>query len=233
MSTEQEVKSEESTNKDKEVDVMSKLAELEERASKLESENKELKEFASLTIKEKKEKAAKDKEKIERLAREAMEAKANTKEEAENIAKQWREKAESLEKQIAEDRQREYQRNLQDKALQLAQTKASKDPNRAKVLADILIKNMKLDEDGNIVVTDDKGNVTISPVDELVNRVSENYKFLVDGLDSSGGGMHSSANSRPQQKSFSEMNGDEKAALYKQDPARYSELEQSATAPKQ
>lgn len=208
-------------DKEQEIDLVAKLKEIEERANKLEEDNRKLKEFNALIVQEKKDRAAKDKADKDKLTKQIMDTKANTMEEAENIAKQWREKAEALEKERDQDRLKEYQRNLQDKALQLAQTKAAKDPNRAKVLADILIRNMKLDDDGNIVVTDDKGNATISPVDELVNKVAENYKFLVDGLDSSGGGMHSNA-SKPLKK-FSDMTVDEKVSLYKESPQKYNE----------
>jgi hypothetical protein len=203
--------------------VATRLKAIEDELNKVKEENVKLKEFADLTIKEKKDKAAKDKAEIERLAQEALNAKANTQEEAENIAKQWREKAEAAERAIKDRDQRDRQRQLQDEALRIAQTKAAKDPNRAKVLADILVRNLKLDDDGKIVVTDDKGNATISPVDELVNKVANDYKFLVDGLDSSGGGIHSSA-SKPQKK-FSEMTTAEKVELYNKDPEEYDKWE--------
>ncbi len=208
----------------KEVEQITKVQfdELLNAVNTLKEENKVLKAHADETIAEKRamkarldeDQATRDKE---------LEAKVNrTKEENEQLIKQYKEENNKLKTDIEASKQKEYQNKVREEASKLAD-KLTKDSIRKELLTEKFEKQIKLDDDGKVVVLDENKQPTISPVDVLVKSISDRYKCLIDGLDSTGGGAHSSGGTQPQK--LSEMSEGDRVNLFRTDNAEYRRLE--------
>lgn len=196
---------------------------LQNDVAKLKEENVVLKGFADKTIQEKRDlKAKHDQENAEREKQ--LEEKVNrTKEENEQLYKQYKDQNAALLEQINNYKQNEYNNKVEAKARELAAKLEPLNEVAAKTLTKEFKNRIKLDEDGTIKVLDDMGNVTISQVDQLVTEFGTNYAFMLKGVNSTGGGSHSSTTAAPQKK-FSEMNESERRDLYVKDVTKYREL---------
>jgi len=217
------VEKSETGTKDNSAEVLAQLKALNDKVTSLEAENTRLVAFNDKVIQEKKEKEEKHRLEKEKLEQEKIDAKTHTKDEAAQLIQQYKDKLVEAENKIKAAEQKEYQSKVSTEARKLAEKLAAKDPIRAELLAEKMEKRIKLDDDGKLIVLDEKGNPTISSVDLLVNEVSQKYKCLVDGLDSSGGGSHSSGGA--QVKKLSDMSESEKVSLYRTDIQQYRELE--------
>lgn len=190
----------------------------------LKEENKVLKAHADETIQEKRAMKQKHDEEKANLDKQLEDKVNRTKDENEQLIKQYKEQNAQLLQNVEDMKQKELNSKLDNKALELAQKLAAKHPEKAALLAKEFKKRIKLDEDGSIKVLDDQGKLTISPVDQLVTEYSTKYAFLCDGVDSTGGGSHSSGVGA-QSKKLSEMSESEQVELYKTDLSKYRELE--------
>lgn len=206
-------------------DVLVKLTALEGRTIELEEENKVLKAHADETIKEKKAMKARLDEDQATRDRELEEKVNRTKEETDTLIKQYKERNTALEDKIKGLEEKEYKNNVRAEALKLAGT-LTKDDASKELLADKIERQIKLDEASKLQVLDDKGNPTISSVEQLVKTIADRYPRLVDGIDSTGGGSHSSAGA--QSKSYTELSESEKVELKRTDPVKWQELRASA-----
>jgi hypothetical protein len=86
-------------------------------------------------------------------------------------------------------------------------TSLTKDTQRADLLSEKISQRLTL-VDGELRVTDDSGQLTVSTVDELAQAVRTKYSFLVDGTQASGGGAARSegrAEDKPKEISRSEF----------------------------
>ncbi len=137
--------------------------------------------------------------------------------------KQYKEQNATLVQSIEAMKQKEYVSTLNGKAKELAIALAKTDAIKTEDLTEKFAKRLKLDADGSLKVLDVNGNVTISPVDQLVNEISTKYAYLCDGVQSTGGGSHSSA-SGAQNKKFSELSETERVELYRTDANEYRKL---------
>lgn len=218
---------------DQEVDlkeVLVQVKQLQEKVVNLENENKTLKQHADDVIKEKRDLKAKADQALLDKERELEQKTSRTKEENELLIKQYKEQNDKLQNDIKAFQEKEYNNKIDAKALELAQKLAAKNPEKAKLLAKEFKARIKLEEDGSVKVLDELGNLTISPVDSLVTEYSTKYAFLCDGIDSTGGGVHSS-NSAPVVKRYSEMSESEKRTLLHTDRNKFYELKKAEQDP--
>jgi acetyl/propionyl-CoA carboxylase alpha subunit len=86
-------------------------------------------------------------------------------------------------KEMMENQQRQ---TIKSEALRLAGT-LTKDVQKAKLLEKEISQRLTL-VDNEIRVTDDNGQLTVSSLDDLSAKIKTEYSFLVDGIQSQGGG---------------------------------------------
>lgn len=83
----------------------------------------------------------------------------------------------------------------------------TKDTQRAELLSEKISQRLTI-IDGELRVTDESGQLTVSSPEELANTIRSKYQFLVDGTQASGGGAARSdgrAEERPKEISRSEF----------------------------
>ena len=91
------------------------------------------------------------------------------------------------------------------------------DTKRAQLLKNQLSQRLRV-VDGEIKVTDESGQLTVSSIDDLTNTVKENFPFLVDGGKSSGGGATTPDGSAdPVQQTITRAEFDAKGHLERRD----------------
>ena len=97
-----------------------------------------------------------------------------------------RQEADGLRKKIEEMNQHALRQQVKSEATKLANS-LTKDVAKAKLLEEKLSQRLTLME-GEIRVTDDSGQLTVSSIDDLVGSVKTDFPFLVDGIQATGGG---------------------------------------------
>lgn len=112
-------------------------------------------------------------------------------------------------------------KTLSAEASRIAAT-LTKDTNRASLLEQQISNRLTLDGDA-FSVLDASGKPTISSIEELTGQIKEQYPFLVDGSQASGGGAQGGS-SGAAGTSFSKMNMTERAKLANSDPVKYQSL---------
>lgn len=127
-------------------------------------------------------------------AKEELDAKART--EKEEIAKKQndfqqlyesqKEEADSLRSKIQEMNQQVQRQTITGQASRIAAI-LTKDAAKAKLLEKEISQRLTLVEN-EIRVTDDSGQLTVSTLDDLTAQIRGNYPFLIDGIQSQGGG---------------------------------------------
>tara|TARA_R100000951_G_scaffold111940_1_gene111599 strand:+ start:421 stop:1095 length:675 start_codon:yes stop_codon:yes gene_type:complete len=127
-------------------------------------------------------------------AKEELDAKART--EKEEIAKKQndfqqlyesqKEEADSLRSKIQEMNQQVQRQTITGEASRIAAI-LTKDAAKAKLLEKEISQRLTLVEN-EIRVTDDSGQLTVSTLDDLTTQIRGNYPFLIDGIQSQGGG---------------------------------------------
>ena len=130
------------------------------------------------------------------IKREKEEADAKARDEKERQAKedgQFKELYESQKNEADVLRQKIDEMNNQV-SLQKVQTEAAKvassltkDVSKARLLEERLSQRLTL-MDGEIRVTDESGQLTVSSIEDLVLSVKNDFPFLVDGIQATGGG---------------------------------------------
>jgi len=156
---------------------------------------------------------------------------------------------ESQQKQIEEDRQREkgefkelyektkaeldaekeaarkfrqtiQQKDLEGSAGSIASSLASKDAKRAELLKKEIMQYANYTDEG---IKYEIGGVEIDE-EKLRQKIVEDYPFLVDGSNASGGGAQGGSRNGQAGKKFNEMTGAELKAIKDEDPAAYDRL---------
>ena len=90
---------------------------------------------------------------------------------------------------------------INGQAQELAQA-LTKDTARAKLLTEQIQSRLSL-VDGEVRVTDNNGNLTVSTLQELTNSIKSDYPFLVDGSQAAGGGAIGSSSGAGDSKTVS------------------------------
>lgn len=123
-------------------------------------------------------------EKEEKLAKEGKwESLYNSSEEARKKSEQ----------SLADLKNQIERQQINNSALEVA-TSLTKDTARAKLLSEKLAERLSV-VDGDLRVTDGKGNPTVSTIEELTSQLKNEYPFLVDGSLATGGGATGSSGS--------------------------------------
>jgi uncharacterized cupin superfamily protein len=127
-------------------------------------------------------------------AKEELDAKANAEKERyaqengqyQELYESQKQEASSLRQKIEEMNQQVARQKVQSEATKIAAT-LTKDVAKAKLLEEKLSQRLTL-LDGEVRVTDDSGQLTVSSLDDLVANVRTDFPFLVDGNQATGGG---------------------------------------------
>jgi predicted nuclease with TOPRIM domain len=127
-------------------------------------------------------------------AKEELDAKANAEKERyaqengqyQELYESQKQEASALRQKIEEMNQQVARQKVQSEATKIATT-LTKDVAKAKLLEEKLSQRLTL-LDGEVRVTDDSGQLTVSSLDDLVANVRTDFPFLVDGNQATGGG---------------------------------------------
>ncbi len=158
-------------------------------------------------------------------ARQAKEEKAKKEGDFQALSESYEQKIKDLETQLQERDQAFAQKEIQRQSMLIA-AELSEGANQ-EILSTFIEKRLRLEGD-EIKVTDEKGNLTISTVDQLKQEFRSNPKFgaLVVASHASGGGA---GGARPASggavgKKFTEMTEQERTELYRNDKEKYRRL---------
>lgn len=128
--------------------------------------------------------------------------------------------AETLRQQIEKMNSDITRQTIHGEAAKLA-AQLTKDTGRAQLLQQQFSQRLTI-VDGEIRVTDESGQLTVSKMDDLVNSVKSSYPFLVDGSPASGGGAtgskggaNGSGNKTISRGEFDNMNQSQRAQFVK------------------
>ncbi len=160
---------------------------------------------------------AKAREDLESLRKEqeaAERTRLEEQKEFESLYKKTQEELDSERKQAREFRDQITQRDIQASAQSIAQELASKDAKRAKVLADYASRFAKL-EDGQIVY--EIGGLKVDKA-QVAKHLKEEFPFLVDGSQASGGGASGGKGGGATSKPLKDMNEKERIEFKQNDP---------------
>lgn len=142
---------------------------------------------------------------------------------------------ESSQAELERERQAraDLQRSNEQRDINLAATRiatAIADGDNADILKEFIAKRLKVAE-GQVRVTDDSGNLTVSALADLQREFesSPRYASLVRGSQAGGGGAAPKSGDRVT-KSFGELRGMERVQLRKDNPAEYERLKKAHEA---
>lgn len=129
----------------------------------------------------------------------------------------------------------ELRRSIEQRDINLAATRiatAIADGDNADILKEFIAKRLKVAE-GQVRVTDDSGNLTVSSLADLQREfeTSPRYASLVRGSQAGGGGAAPKSGDRVT-KTFGELRGMERVQLRKDNPAEYERLKKAHEASK-
>jgi hypothetical protein len=130
--------------------------------------------------------AQRAKEELDAKARAEKERYAQENGQYQELYESQRQEADGLRKKIEEMNQHAIRQQVKSEATKLANS-LTKDVAKAKLLEEKLSQRLTLME-GEIRVTDDSGQLTVSSIDDLVGSVKTDFPFLVDGIQATGGG---------------------------------------------
>ena len=170
--------------------------------------------------------------------RRAAEEEARRKEEERLAAEgNFKQLYESSQTKTAEWEQRysQLEQSIHQRDINLAATRiatAIADGDNADILKEFIAKRLKVAE-GQVRVTDDSGNLTVSALADLQREfeTSPRYASLVRGSQAGGGGAAPKSGDRVT-KSFGELRGMERVKLRKDNPAEYERLKKAHEASK-
>lgn len=152
---------------------------------KLESETKGLKSKVDELLGEKK-RVQREKEEAAQIAAQEAEEKAAKANDYKQLYESQKQQADSLRSTIEKMNGDIQRQRIGQEAAKIANT-LTKDTVRAELLQEKLSQRMTL-VDGEIRVTDESGQLTVSSLDDLTNAVKNRYAVLIDGSQASGGG---------------------------------------------
>ena len=134
-----------------------------------------------------------------------------------------------------EQRYSQLEQSIHQRDINLAATRiatAIADGDNADILKEFIAKRLKVAE-GQVRVTDDSGNLTVSALVDLQREfeTSPRYASLVRGSQAGGGGAAPKSGDRVT-KTFGELRGMERVQLRKDNPAEYERLKKAHEASK-
>lgn len=130
--------------------------------------------------------AQRAKEELDAKARAEKERYAQENGQYQELYESQKQEANSLRQKIEEMNQQVARQKVQSEATKLAST-LTKDVAKAKLLEEKLSQRLAL-MDGELRVTDDSGQLTVSSIDDLVSTIRTDFPFLIDGIQATGGG---------------------------------------------
>tara|TARA_R110000823_G_scaffold203197_1_gene334048 strand:+ start:15640 stop:16314 length:675 start_codon:yes stop_codon:yes gene_type:complete len=151
---------------------------LDEEVSGLKAKNDEL-------LSEKKA-AQRVSEELNAKARAEKEEVAKRQNDFQQLYESQKEEADILRSKIQEMNQQVQRQTITGEASRIA-AMLTKDAAKAKILEKEISQRLTLIEN-EIRVTDDSGQLTVSTMDELTAKIRTSYPFLIDGIQSQGGG---------------------------------------------
>ena len=151
---------------------------IEEQVTGLKAKNDEL-------LAEKK-RIQRDKEKADAEARTQAERIAQEQNDFKQLYESQKTEAEALQAKLQEMTSNIQRQTVMSEAARLA-SGLTKDVAKAKLLEQQISQRLAL-VDGEIKVLDESGQLTVSKPESLTESIRENYPFLVDGSQASGGG---------------------------------------------
>lgn len=159
-------------------------------------------------------------------ARQAQEDAAKEKGDFEALANSYKEKIASLENEKKELSEISAKKEIARQASLIA-ADLSEGPNQ-EILSTFIEQRLRLEGD-ELKVTDDKGNLTISTVDQLKEEFKTNPKFgaLVIASKASGGGAHGANNGGGAAKKWNDYTSAELVEIKRKDPEAYNRLKAS------
>ena len=152
----------------------------------LQAENERLKAFHDKVTQEKKEAVAKAKAEADEIAREKAEKEGDYKKLLALKESEYTAQIDELKQSLADRDAADKRRLLNDEAMKIATELSKTSMPKAVTLKDILVKRLKLTEDG-IKVVDENGEYLKDGVNALKEFAKKEYDFLCDGLQSTGG----------------------------------------------
>jgi predicted nuclease with TOPRIM domain len=161
-------------------------------------------------------------------AKEELDAKANAEKERyaqengqyQELYESQKQEASALRQKIEEMNQQVVRQKVQSEATKIASS-LTKDVAKAKLLEEKFSQRLTL-LDGEVRVTDDSGQLTVSTLDDLVGSIKNDFPFLVDGNQATGGGATRSqggadvGNRQISRSDFNEMGQGERARFLKE-----------------
>jgi len=152
---------------------------------RLENETKGLKSKVDELLGEKK-RVQREKEEAALMAAQEAEERAAKANDYKQLYESQKQQADSLRSTIEKMNGDIQRQRIGQEAAKIANT-LTKDTVRAELLQEKLSQRMTL-VDGEIRVTDESGQLTVSSLDDLTNAVKSRYAVLIDGSQASGGG---------------------------------------------
>lgn len=156
-------------------------------------------------------------------ARQAQEDAAKEKGDFEALANSYKDKIAALESEKSELSLLSAKKEIARQANLIASELA--EGANQEILSTFIERRLRLEGD-DLKVTDEKGNLTISTVDQLKEEFKTNPKFgaLVIASKASGGGAHGASNGGGATKKFSEYTSDELVEIKRNDLEAYQKL---------
>lgn len=173
-------------------------------------------------------KAEADKRKAaEESARTAAEESARKKNDFETLAKSLEQKNLELQSKLEEIQKRDANLAIDSAALKMA-SELSEGSN-VKLMTRFLKDRLRF-EDGEVKVTDEKGGLTVSTLEDLAAEFKKNEDFssLIVATKASGGGATGGSGGAAGKK-FNELTTAEKVALHRDSPEEYARLKSAST----
>jgi hypothetical protein len=193
-----------------------------DKVAAMQEELKTLKSHLEKIINEKRQEREKFKIKVDEEKKKQLEVKAETKEEYEQMLADYKKELQIRDDEIRKRDEAAQKMTLKNTANELA-GKLTKDTKRAKVLAGLIAKRIKVTDEGTKVLNEKK-ELTISTVDSLLNEMKNEYAFLCDGLNSSGSGSTGNKAPAAGPTSLKELGAAERKKLYLENREKYNQL---------
>ena len=130
--------------------------------------------------------AQRAKDELDAKARAEKERYAQENGQYQELYESQKQEANALRQKIEEMNQQVVRQKISSEATKIAGS-LTKDVSKAKLLEEKLSQRLTL-MDGELRVTDESGQLTVSTLEDLVSNVRNDYPFLVDGIQASGGG---------------------------------------------
>lgn len=166
--------------------------------------------------------AKQEKQRLERELEEMKNKKAHDSGDFESLLKSSETKRQELETKYNELQQKIAEEKLDHEASKIA-NKIGNTPENSELLTYFVKQRLKYTDEG-LKVTDEKGNATISTVDELEKEFTESnrYAALVKGSQASGGGATGSGSGGV--KTWNDYSERELTEIANNNPAKFDEI---------